>query len=59
MYYAFDTLTSNSQSMKTRDRKVADRLIEAKNEAVLTPTVCQAGGDGGEVLRPVCCDPRI
>lgn len=32
-YYAFDTLTGNSQSLKTRDRKVADRLIEAKNEA--------------------------
>jgi hypothetical protein len=33
VYFAFDTLTGNSKSLKTRDRKVADRPIEAKNEA--------------------------
>jgi len=33
VYFAFDTLTGNSKSLKTRDRKVADRLIEAMNEA--------------------------
>lgn len=33
VHYAYDIVTGNSKSLKTRDRKVADRLIEAMNEA--------------------------
>ena len=33
MYYAFDTLTGNSVSLKTKDKAEATRLLVAMNEA--------------------------
>jgi hypothetical protein len=33
VFYAFDTATGNSKSLKTGDKKVAQRLVQAMNEA--------------------------
>lgn len=33
VFYAFDTTTGNSKTLKTRDKKVAERLVQAMNEA--------------------------
>ena len=33
VYYAFDNTTGSSQSLKTHDKRVAERLVQAMNEA--------------------------
>lgn len=39
MYYAFDNQTRRFESLKTKDRSVALRLLHAKNEACLQPSI--------------------
>ena len=39
MYYAFDTVTSNSTSLKTRVRSEADKKVNAMNETERVPSI--------------------
>ena len=39
MYYAFDTVTGNSVSLKTRVRTEADKKVHAMNETERVPAI--------------------